>query len=91
MTAITADTRVSLGRGMRFQWEPSQSAHVLLYPEGMVKLNDSASAVLKHCDGRRVSDILDALHEQFPDADLDADVHAFLEDAHERGWIRTEG
>ena len=31
---------------MRLQWEPAQEAHVLLYPEGMVKLNGSAGAIL---------------------------------------------
>lgn len=87
---FTEETPVNLAHGTKFQWEPSQNAHVLLYPEGMVQLNDSASAILKYCDGRSVAEVLNALHEQFPDADLDADVYAFLEDAHERGWIRND-
>ena len=44
-----------LGHGFRFQWEPAQQAHVLLYPEGMVKLNQSAGEILKRCDGSRSS------------------------------------
>lgn len=28
----------------RFQWEEAQQAYVLLYPEGMVKLNGPAGA-----------------------------------------------
>ena len=39
--------------GYRLQWEPAQQAHVLLYPEGMVKLNDSAGAIASLIDGRR--------------------------------------
>ena len=35
---IAADAKPALGRGFRLQWEPAQKAHVLLYPEGMVKL-----------------------------------------------------
>ena len=31
--------------GYRFQYEPAQKGHVLLYPEGMIKLNESASAI----------------------------------------------
>ncbi len=42
-----------IGPGFRLQWEPVQNAHVLLYPEGMVKLNQSAGEILKRCDGER--------------------------------------
>lgn len=81
---------VRLAPGYRFQWEPAQDCHVLLYPEGMVKLNAPAAAILEHCDGSRdAAGILAALQARFPDADLADDVHRFLETAHERGWLRT--
>jgi pyrroloquinoline quinone biosynthesis protein D len=75
--------------GFRFQWEPAQNAHVLLYPEGMVRLNDSAGAVLKEVDGQRnVADIVAILEHQFPDAgSLGGDVGDFLEDAEKQHWI----
>ena len=34
-----------------FRWEESQNAHILLYPEGVVKLNDTAAEILKTCTG----------------------------------------
>jgi pyrroloquinoline quinone biosynthesis protein D len=72
----------------RLQWEPAQNAHVLLYPEGMVKLSDSAAHILKRVDGAAsVSTIIDDLERAFPGADLGADVLEFLSIAHERGWI----
>ena len=56
-------------RGFRFQWEPAQQCHVLLYPEGMVKLNDSAGAILNEVDGQRsVADVVSVLEQKFPDA-----------------------
>lgn len=75
--------------GFRFQWEPAQNAHVLLYPEGMVRLNGSAGAVLKEVDGQRtVSDIVAILEQQFPDAgSLEGDVSDFLKDAEQQRWI----
>lgn len=75
--------------GFRFQWEPAQNAHVLLYPEGMVRLNDSAGAVLKEVNGQRnVADIVAILEQQFPDADsLTDDVSEFLKDAEQQHWI----
>jgi len=51
MSAVAADAKPRIGRGLRLQWEPAQDAHVLLYPEGMVKLNQSAGEIMRRCDG----------------------------------------
>ena len=76
-------------RGFRFQWEPAQQSYVLLYPEGMVKLNGSAGAILKEVDGQRsLAAIVANLEHQFPDAGpLDRDVRDFLQDALQQHWI----
>jgi pyrroloquinoline quinone biosynthesis protein D len=72
----------------RLQWEAAQNAHVLLYPEGMVKLSDSAAQILKRVDGiASVTAIIQDLERAFPGADLSSDVQEFLSIAHERGWI----
>jgi pyrroloquinoline quinone biosynthesis protein D len=72
----------------RLQWEPAQNAYVLLYPEGMVKLSDSAAQILKRVDGAAsVSAIIRDLEHAFPGVDLRSDVLEFLSIAHERGWI----
>jgi pyrroloquinoline quinone biosynthesis protein D len=73
----------------RFQWEEAQGCHVLLYPEGMVKLNPAAGEILKRCDGQAdVTAIIDNLKAAFPDADLEADVYQFLDTAYDNQWIR---
>jgi len=76
-------------RGYRFQFEPAQDGHVLLYPEGMIKLNDSASEILKRVDGARtVGGIVAELQARFPEAEgIEEDILAFLEVAVERFWI----
>ena len=72
----------------RLQFEPAQDAWVLLYPEGMVKLNTPAAEILRRCDGRRsVDDIVDDLERAFARKGLAGDVHAFLEQAREQGWL----
>lgn len=78
--------------GFRFQWEPVQNAHVLLYPEGMVKLNESASSVLGEVDGKQnVGQIIQTLEARFADAGpLKDDICQFLEDAREQHWIILE-
>ena len=80
---------IAIAPGFRFQWEEAQNAHVLLYPEGMVKLSESAGAILSRCDGARsLEDIVSSLQEAFPGADLEGDVVEFVETALDRGWIR---
>jgi pyrroloquinoline quinone biosynthesis protein D len=73
----------------RFQWEEAQQCHVLLYPEGMIKLNQSAGEILKLCDGQRdVAAIVSALEAKFQANGLAGDVLEFLEVAHGNRWIR---
>lgn len=88
---FTDDTVFALGRYFRFQWEPAQQAHVLLYPEGMVKLSGSAGEIMKRVDGNAtVQSIVEDLEKTFPGVDLRNDVTAFLEVAHGNGWIRIK-
>ncbi len=88
MSGVSAAARPAIAHGMRLQWEPAQEAHVLLYPEGMVKLNGSAGAIMSRCDGlRTVAEIVADLERAFGTADLTADVTAFVELALERGWL----
>ena len=83
------DARVPVLKTMyRFQWEPAQSAHVVLYPEGMVKLRASAGEILKRVDGRRdVGQIIAELKAAFGGAPVDDDVRNFLTQAEANGWI----
>jgi pyrroloquinoline quinone biosynthesis protein D len=76
-------------RGFRLQFEPAQGCHVLLYPEGMIKLNESAGEILKQVDGQRsVATIIAELQSRFPEVQgLDEDILAFLEVAHAQFWI----
>lgn len=73
----------------RLQWEEAQDCYVILYPEGMVKLSQSAGEILKRCDGEKdTARIIAELEADFPGADLRKDVDNFLEQAKNNGWIR---
>ncbi|MFH8134478.1 pyrroloquinoline quinone biosynthesis peptide chaperone PqqD [Pantoea osteomyelitidis] len=77
-------------RGYRLQWEPAQESHVVLYPEGMAKLNETATAILELVDGKQdVAAIIETLNTRFPEAGgVDDDVKAFLQAAYEQKWIQ---
>ncbi|HEX4856140.1 MAG TPA: pyrroloquinoline quinone biosynthesis peptide chaperone PqqD [Limnobacter sp.] len=77
-----------LNRLFRLQYEEAQKSHVLLYPEGMVKLNQSASEILLLCDGTRtVGEIVSALETKFNAQGLEPDVRSMLEEANRRNWL----
>jgi pyrroloquinoline quinone biosynthesis protein D len=78
-----------LGRLYRLQYEQAQQAWVLLYPEGMVKLNGPAGEIMTRCDGARtVAAIVADLERAFGAQGLEGDVLAFLDMARGRGWIQ---
>ena len=76
-------------QGYRFQYEPAQKGHVLLYPEGMIKLNDSAALIGGLIDGDRdVAAIITELERQFPGVpELGEDIEQFMEVARAEHWI----
>lgn len=87
-TAVTSSTQPRVGNGFRLQWEPVQNCHVLLYPEGMVKLNQSAGEIMKRCDGQRsVEAIAAELEAAFSARNLQPDVIAFVEMAAKQNWL----
>ncbi len=75
-----------------FRWEESQAAYILLYPEGLIKLNGSAGEILKRCDGQRsVADIVTDLQAAFPgnSEEISRSTQAFIDLAQDKGWLRA--
>lgn len=73
----------------RLQWEEAQQKDVILYPEGMVELNQSSAEILKCCDGTRtLAQIVNDLEQKFATTGLTNDITAFLEVALKNGWIQ---
>jgi pyrroloquinoline quinone biosynthesis protein D len=78
-----------LGAGFRLQWEPAQGCHVILYPEGMVKLNQSAGEIMKRCDGQRsIAAIVAELEAAFSASGLEREVIGFVEVAARQRWLQ---
>ncbi len=77
-----------------FRWEDSQQAHVLLYPEGIVKLNATGGEILQRCDGKTsVAELIDQLARSYNASTIDAirsGILNFLEVSHGKGWIRAK-
>src|SRR5690606_19174420 len=52
-TSVNPADIYALARHYRFQWEEAQQCYVLLFPEGMIKLNGGAGEVIKRVDGNK--------------------------------------
>ncbi len=73
----------------RFQWEEAQQSHVILFPEGMVKLNGSAGEVLSLVDGRNsIDQIIASLKIKFKDVEgIEKDILSMIQFALDKSWI----
>ena len=80
--------RPRLVDGARLQYDDVREEHVLLIPEGAVRLNDTAAQVLELCDGdRSVDDIAQALSERYDGADVRDDVREMIDGMAARGLV----
>lgn len=74
-----------------FRWEEKEQSYLLLYPEGIIKLNESAGNILTHCTGEKALEkIIADLENAFDMDDLSQDVYSFMEVALGKGWIRIK-
>ena len=75
-TTIADLARPTLTQGVRLQIDSATGKNVLLYPEGIVELNDTAHEILSRCDGRTLGEIICELAEEY-----EADSNALAADA----------
>jgi pyrroloquinoline quinone biosynthesis protein D len=86
---IAHSAQPTLARGVRLQTDSKTGNSVLLFPEGVLELNETAQEILTRCDGRTVSEIIQALADEY-DVDaqmLAADVRETLADLERRKLI----
>ena len=85
------DSRPGLRRGVKLVHDPVRDRHALLYPEGVLLLNDTAADVLAYCDGERaIPAVAGALAEEYEGVDAD-DVRALLADLDARRLLVSDG
>jgi pyrroloquinoline quinone biosynthesis protein D len=88
LKAVELPAHPRLSRLYRLQYEPVQTAWVLLYPEGMVKLNDSSAEILRRCNGQLSADGIAAeLEALFSIQGIGPQVKDLLQEGVRRGWI----
>ena len=79
--------RPRLARRARYRWDEIRGQHQLVFPEGVLVLNESAAAIVRRCDGRTTDELIAALAEACDEGDPAADVLAFLETLTGKGLL----
>jgi pyrroloquinoline quinone biosynthesis protein D len=81
-------TRPRLATGARLRYDDVREEHVLLIPEGAVRLNPTAAEVLELCDGERsLDDIVGALSARYQGADVRDDVVELVDAMAQKGLV----
>ncbi len=89
MQTIRDDMRPRLAPGVRFQIDNASGKSVLLHPEGIVELNETAHEIMARCDGRVLGEIISDLAKEYDvdPATIAADVQETLSDFQRRKLI----
>jgi pyrroloquinoline quinone biosynthesis protein D len=81
-------TRPRLATGARLRYDEVREEHVLLVPEGAVRLNSTAAEVLELCDGERsLDEIVGTISARYEGADLRDDVRGLVDGLTQRGLV----
>ena len=80
--------RPVLARHARYRWDDLRKQHQLVFPEGVLVLNETGAAIVRCCDGRTAQELISELKRQFPVADPAGDVHAFFDRLSKKGLVR---
>jgi pyrroloquinoline quinone biosynthesis protein D len=85
-------THPRLVTGARLRYDEVREEHLLLVPEGAVRLNPSAAQVLELCDGQRsVEEIVDVLSARYEGAEVGDDVRELVDGMAERRLLIDAG
>ena len=80
--------RPRLADGARLQYDDVRGEHLLLVPEGAVRLNETAAHVLELCDGERsLDDIVGTVSARYEGVDVRDDVLELVDAMTQRGLV----
>jgi pyrroloquinoline quinone biosynthesis protein D len=92
MITIADVTRPRLADKARLKWDAIREKHLLLFPEGVLILNQTAYDILALCDGQRdVAKIVAALGEKYQNPSIDGDVKEVLRRLVEKKYVAMDG
>jgi pyrroloquinoline quinone biosynthesis protein D len=81
-------THPRLVAGARLRYDEVREEHLLLVPEGAVRLNATGAEVLELCDGERsLDEIVGLLAARYEGSDLSNDVRGLIDAMAQKGLV----
>jgi coenzyme PQQ biosynthesis protein PqqD len=87
MKPVNTIHRPVLARGARYRRDALRQQHQIVFPEGVLVLNETGAAIVQLCDGRSVDDVIADVNQQFAGDDHAVDVREFLQRLCKRGLV----
>ena len=82
----------------KYRWDDLREEHQIVYPEGVLVLNESAAGIVRLCDGRSTDDVIASLRGEIADDSnivsdqtLESDVQVFLSRLVDKGLLCDAG
>jgi pyrroloquinoline quinone biosynthesis protein D len=92
MTELADNARPQLADKARLKWDAVRKKYLLLFPEGVLVLNNTAHDVLALCDGSRdIAEIVKNLRELYHADGIDGDVKEILRRLVEKNLVKLAG
>jgi pyrroloquinoline quinone biosynthesis protein D len=86
---MSGNSYPTLANGVRLFWDDVRQQPFLLFPEGAIRLNSTAWAILAKCDRRHtIDEIVTELSTQF-NANLETDVRQLITQIAQRGLLHV--
>lgn len=90
MSQWALSERPRLSSPGRLKYDKARHTELLLLPERVVELNETAGAILRLCDGQRtIAHIIEELESKYGQSGLGDDIVEFFAVAAEKGWLEV--
>jgi pyrroloquinoline quinone biosynthesis protein D len=85
-------SRLRLNPKVRIRRDERSGKTALVFPESVLFLNPSGTAIVELCNGRTLSEIVEVLAQRYGElpARVEADVRGYLQRLSERGLLAVE-
>lgn len=88
MTPPSSLVRPVLAKSARYRFDKVRDQHQIVFPEGVLVLNEPGAAIVRLCDGRSTDDLIAQLQTHHTCGHVASDVHEFLARLARRGLVR---
>lgn len=74
----------------RYRWDKVREQHHIVYPEGVLVLNETGARIVQLLDGRSFDELVAELSTLFDGADVTQDVREYLKGLFDHGLLTDD-